>query len=174
MDLKKNSTLIIGIAIPIVMIILVAASIYVPMLFAHPKYSFLYVSGDEYNSEYIYRIHNGALVKEKRENEKGDNLSYGRSYNGEQKLFYHDIEKNESREISFEEAKNLNLNTNVKSPDGFEIMSGWQDGGIFPFFMGRSHSGQYIKKNSFSKELKTQSSDDYYYYDFHFLGWVIN
>lgn len=171
MDLKKNATLIIGIAIPVIMIILVAVSIYIPPLFMHPKYNFLYVSGDEYNSEYTYHISGGTLVKEKKERNKNDDYGYNRSSYREQKLFLHDTQKNESREISYEEARGLKLDTDEKSPDGFEVISSWSGGG-FLFFDGGSHRGQYLKRNSYSKKLNTQASGDYYY-DFNFLGWII-
>ena len=42
--IKKNITLILGISIPILMILFVAGSIYLPGLFIKPHFNFLYVA----------------------------------------------------------------------------------------------------------------------------------
>jgi len=61
MESKKNVSLIVGIAIPILMICLIAVSIYLPLLFAPaPQFNFLYVAGDSYSH---YGVKNGSLVK---------------------------------------------------------------------------------------------------------------
>jgi hypothetical protein len=169
MDMKKNATLIIGISIPIIMVILVALSIYVPTLFMHPQYNFLYLTGEDYYSQYTYSISGNTLTREVNPRDK-DNSSF--SYpNREQKIYLYDINTNESREVSYEEARRLVLDSSEKSPDGYEVTNGGYGDGFFPFFIRGSHSGQYIKNGSFSKKLNTQLSGSYYY-NFHFLGWI--
>jgi hypothetical protein len=48
--MKKNLPLTIGLSIPVLMIVFIAASIYLPRLSAtQPQFSFLYTSGNNYN-----------------------------------------------------------------------------------------------------------------------------
>ncbi len=166
--IKKNTTLIVGIAIPILMILFVAASIYLPGFFIQPKYDFLYASGDDYYySQYQYSVQNGKLTRH--EVEKSD-----RYPQREVKLYIHDVTKNESREISFAEAQNLTLDSNIKSPDGFEIVYGSRAGGFFPFFFWPdvNYNTCYLKGHNLSKKLNLRLNGSYYR-GFRFLGWLI-
>lgn len=166
---KQNIPLIAGISIPILMIIFVAASIYLPRLFVPaPKYNFLYATDGDYYTRRFYSVQNDRLV----ENE----IKYPEKYRPRRKpkFFVHDIVKNESKEIAFEDAQKLTLNSNVKSPDGFEVVSGTRHSGFFPFFFGggRDYKTKYIKGRNTSKKLNLQMITDYYYRNFHFIGWI--
>lgn len=168
MDIRRNITLIVGISIPILMILFVAGSIYLPGVFAKPKFNFLYITGDYYSGSQ-YSVINGRLV----ENE----IEYPpRKYGpprAEVKLFVHDVAKNESKIISFEEAQMLNLDSSIKSPDGFEVISGGRGSGIFFFFgVDRDYDSIYLKGHNMSKKLNVQMSGSYGYGNFRFLGWI--
>ena len=52
MQIKKNISLIVAIAIPIAMILFVAASIYLPSIFVKPHDNFVYTFGDAYARPY--------------------------------------------------------------------------------------------------------------------------
>ena len=150
MKLKDKTSLIIGISIPILMIIFVAASIYLPRLFVEPPaYDFLY----SIDSDYGYYEQGITMERE--------------SY---EKLFIHDVEENKSRIISSEESEKLNLDPSIESPDGFEIVRG--SGGGF-LFNGRDYNARYIKGHNISDKLNLEIRDGYYYYDFRFIGWII-
>ena len=167
MESKKNVSLIVGIAIPILMICLIAVSIYLPLLFAPaPQFNFLYVAGDSYSH---YGVKNGSLVK--------NEVKYPEHRTPiNPRLFIHDVSKNTDQEISFEEAQNLKLDATAKSPDGYEVVYGSSDYGFFPFFFsgGDDYDAMYLKGHSTSKKLELQSSNDrrYYYRNRHFLGWI--
>ena len=171
---KKNITLVVGISIPILMILFVAASIYLPRLFAQPKYNFIYVSGDDSycyrNNGYQYYVQNDKLAKneiKQIENQKFTPPST------EARLYIYDVVKNEAREISFADAQNLNLNSNTKSPDDFEVVSGSRDDGFFPFFWGGAdYNARYLKGHNVSKKLNLQLNGDSYHNDFRFIGWI--
>jgi len=167
--LKKNITLVIGISIPILMIIFVAISIYLPGFFVSPKFNFLYVSGDDYYyyDQYQYSVQNGELMKN--EIKKPENRSYEPIK--EVKLYVHDVAKNKSREITFEEARSLNLDSNVKSPDGFEIAYG-SHSGSFLFSGGSDYGVRYLTGNNISKKLDLQLAGSSYYNNFRFIGWI--
>jgi len=170
--IKKNITLIVGISIPILMIVFVAASIYLPGLFIKPNVNFLYAYGDEYYSQERFTVQNGKLVK--REVPRYESQSYYQPPREESKLFLHDVVKNESREVSFEEAQRLNLDSGTKSSDGFEVINGYQGGGFFPFFggSGSDYNTRYLKGHNVSKKINLQQRGESYYYDFRFLGWI--
>ncbi|MBI2609597.1 hypothetical protein HYW53_00275 [Candidatus Giovannonibacteria bacterium] len=164
--MKKNITLIIGLTIPLVMILVVAGSIYLPSLFVSPKYDFIYISSASYSSRYTYAVENEKLIRTERPAEE---RSMSRTIFDE-KIYYYGIEENKSREISFDEASRLNLVSSYKSPDGFEISYGSSGDGIFPFFP-RSSRDRYLKGNGVAKKLNMEAGN-IYAYDFQFIGWV--
>ncbi len=166
---KKNVPLIVGIAIPILMVIFIAASIYLPGLFAPPpKYNFLYITGGDYRSRDLYSVQNSKLIKNEIKYPDKD-ISRGNP-----KLFAYDVTKNESKEIFFEDAQKLTLNSNIISPDGFEVVKGNYHYDFTSFFFGgdRDYRTWYIKGHNTSKKLSIQI--DGYYYNSYFIGWVIN
>lgn len=171
--IKKNITLVLGISIPILMIVFVAGSIYLPGLFIKPHFNFLYASGDDYYyySQQRYSVQNGRLVKN--EIEQPENQTYN-SPQGESKLYFYDVMKNKSREISFEEAQNLTLDSNIKSPDDFEVVYGSRGDGFFPFFWGGGvdYTTRYLKGRAVNKKLNLLLNGSSYYYNFRFLGWI--
>ena len=169
--LKKNITLVIGILIPILMILFVATSIYLPRLFISPHYNFLYASGDYYYNRQQYSVRNGRLVKREIERPKHYNYSPPRV---ESTLYLYDVAKNESKEISFVEAQSLNLDSSSKSPDGFEVVHGRRGDGFFPFFFWseRDYSDLYLTGHGVSKKINLQMNASPYYNNFRFLGWI--
>lgn len=170
MSPKKNISLIIGIAIPIFMIFLIAISIYLPSLFAPtPQFNFLYVIEDSYGRGRQYGVENGALVKYE--------VKYPENYTPRApRLFMYDVSKNTDQEVSFGEAQQLKLDVSAKSPDGYEVVYGSREYGFFPFFFsgGYNYKALYLKGHNTSKKLELQSSDDgrYYYRNRRFLGWI--
>jgi len=167
MESKKNISLIVGIAIPILMIFLVAISIYLPILFAPaPRFNFLYVTHDGYVQ---YVVENGTLVKRA--------VKYQEHYTPRAaRLFVHNVSANEDKEVSFKEAQKLKLDDNAKSPDGYEVVYGSTEYGFFPlFFSGdQDDNVMYLKGHNTSKKLNLQSSTGgrYYSRNRHFLGWI--
>lgn len=169
--IKKNITLIVGISIPILMILFVAASIYLPGFFIQPKYNFIYTSGDDYcyHNQYQYSVQNGKLIR----NEITCPESQTYLPQRDTRLHVYNVAKNKSREISFEEAQNLNLDSNNLSPDGFEVTYGNHGGGFFPFFFysDTDYNNLYLKGHNVSKKLNLQLSGSYRN-NFRFIGWV--
>lgn len=170
MSSKKNISLIIGIAIPIFMIFLITVSIYLPSLFAPtPRFNFLYVTEDDYGQYLQYVVENGTLVKRE--------VKYPEHYTPSvARLFVHDVSANEDKEVSFEEAQKLKLDANAKSPDGYEVVYGSTEYGVFPLFFsgGQDYNAMYLKGHNTSKKLDLQSlaGGRYYYRNRRFLGWI--
>lgn len=170
--IKRNITLILGISIPILMILFVAGSIYLPGLFIKPHFNFLYVfSDDYYYNEPQYLVDNGRLVKSEIKQTDNQNNYPPKK---ESKLYIYDVTKNESQEISLEQAQNLDLDSKSKSPDGFEVVYGSRGDGFFPFFWGSGsdYNSRYLKGRNISRKLDLKINDSYNYYSFRFLGWI--
>ncbi len=170
--IKKNVSLVLGMAIPVLMIIFVAGSIYLPGLFIQPRFNFLYATGGDnyyYNGGQQYVVQNGVLVQNEKKNQPPTGTIT------ESRLFLYDVTRDESREISFDEARGMNLNSNLVSPDDFEVVPGGRGGGIFPFDFnsGVDYNARYVQGHNVSKKINwVRSSGTYYYNDFHFLGWI--
>ena len=160
--IKENLTLILGVAIPIIMIVLVVLSIFLPTVFTKPKYDFIYATGGDsrYSCKEKYLVSNGTLIKKEGEEDKKLKLY----------LFY--TKKNKSSEIYFQETRMLNIDPNIKSADGFEVVQGSQGNGVFLFFFSTTdQKTYYIKGNHLSKKLNLElngSSSK----NFCFLGWI--
>ena len=167
---KKNLPLILGFSIPIVMILFVAASIYIPGIFSNPKYNFLYSSGQDYYSRNIYQVRNGKLIQVPQ-----PTPSY-RNYTQYQDppLYIHNVKTNESTYISFTEALSLHVDTNSESPDGYKIEDGQSSSGFFPFFWyDRNYYSKYIVGHNVSRKMNIIKSGANYYDSIQFLGWII-
>ena len=171
--IKKNITFILGISIPVAMILFVSASIYIPGLLIKPKFNFLYSidNNSYYDDSHQYAISSGKIIRKELDLSKRRNSF---APNEDPKLFIHDVAKNESLEISFAEALRLDLDPNIKSPDGFEITNGGRGGGFFPFFYspGTDYNAKYLKGRSLGKKLNLQIGPQQNYYSFYFLGWI--
>ncbi len=189
--LKKNFAILLAFILPIVLIVIVALSTYLPSLFISTSYNFVYTSctdGASYHYSYNcdnYLSRRYSVVGNKiianaidptldSDNDKIPDIKE----NYTARIFLHDTEKNESREITFEEAQTLTLNSLLTSPDGVTVSS--QDdrsGGDFPFVFGsgRSSYGYYLTKGKSRSKINLINNTDQYYYqnNFQFVGWVL-
>jgi hypothetical protein len=179
-NFRKNASLILGVSIPILMIILIISSIYLPGLFVKPKFNFLYISGESgtyYHNQPLYIVENEKLLKNKiitpeKQNNYYENYYYDPpKYNG--KFYIYDVTKNEAREISFAMAQNLKIDSNKKSPDGFEVVYGSRSDGFFPFMYGpgNDYKTRYLKGQGLSKKLNLLLEGEYSSY-YNFIGWI--
>lgn len=196
-SLRKNFALILAFALPIILIVGVAISVYLPSLFISTNYNFIYASCTDNLNSYPYNCNtylankysvvDGKLIvapeatttviynqnNVERSISTKDSPDY-RKYNT--RIFLHDTQKNESREITVEEAKLLNLNNLITSPDGASVSSNYNNGSdFFIFGGGRSSFGYFLTKGSGKLKLNLINYDDRYYYqnNFQFIGWVL-
>jgi hypothetical protein len=184
--MKKHLPLIIGLAVPFLMILFVAVSIYVPSWFANPQYSFIYSVKDNYDGYGdTYSVKNGVVVKETVPYPTSTTPYYGYPNNKypETKvyLYKYDRETNTTKEISYEDAQKLKLITNRESPDGYVLEQGTSDSGIFEIFGGYDANNPpdwFLRKGAMNKrvtlQFPTAIDTRYYYYNnnFKFLGWI--
>ena len=185
--LKNNLAVILAFALPILLVIGIALSVYLPSSFLSTEYDFVYAvcdnrGIDRYGDSLpyprdcysylnaVYKVKNGKLAVQEVNFEGND------SYVA--RLFRHDSQKNEGREITLAEAQTLKLSGLITSPDGVSVENGYDRGAnFFPFFDGSSQFGYYLTKGGKRQKLNLVGENDRYYYDrdnFEFIGWVIN
>jgi len=164
-DKKKNIPLIVSLSIPVLMILLVTISIYVPVLFVKPQFDFIYSTGGGYYYNNKYSVVHEKIIKNPIKHD--DNNKYYQN-KPEPRLFYYNVQSFTAREIPFDEVRKYRLDNRLMSPDGFEIVSGNRSFDIF-FFSGSSYYDKFLKKGAFSRNIKIGRS---YYYNFKFLGWI--
>jgi hypothetical protein len=165
---KRNPSLIIGFSLPIAMIVIVAVSIYIPPLFIHPQYNFVYSADTNYSQVDTYS------VGQTRHLEEGARVISGDMPAGKPQLYLHNITTNESTPISYEVASKLTLDASTQSPDGFTVQAGSNASGFFPFFDGGSYqSSQYLVGHNASKKLNVKTFSASYDNSIHFLGWIV-
>jgi hypothetical protein len=167
---KENITLIVGLSIPVVMVLFIAGAIYLPSLFVDvdpPKFSFMYMTNNS-SDGYSYSVKKNNLSREKIERK---NKSYS-SHQRQVRFFIHNIKTHKNKELSFEEASAVSLNSNIESPDGFKIENGRSSYGFFPFYSRGNYYTRYITKDNYAEKVKLHTNSTNYYYNFRFLGWL--
>ncbi len=187
--IKRNFAILLAFILPIGLIGAFALSTYLPALFLSTRYDFIYATcadGTNYPyrcNDYLqkrYSVENGKLVIRSvdmsRDIDKNGVPDYTENYSG--RIFLHDTQKNESREITPEEAQAMTLNGLLTSPDGITVSSYYDrnNGEIFfPFGGGSSSYGYYLMKGRSRMKINLINSSDRYYYqnNFEFIGWIL-
>lgn len=162
---RKNIALLLGFALPLLMIAVVAAILYIPGKLHKPTYNFLYTSGDNYYSNESYVVRNGKLMK----------IS-GTNYVDPERaavaqLYIHDVTTNKSKPISYEEAQLISLDSNEESPDGYTVRDGNEGRSYFPFFGGPYTNDVFLTGHNSSRKLAVRKINNYD--SVSFIGWII-
>lgn len=179
---KQKWPLYIALAVPVLMIVLVAVFIYLPGVGQHPKYNFVYMSGSNiYSYSYgyqDYQVSGGKLVKNPPPPDltpPGSPKSFYTPDSALPHFYFYDVGKNSAMEISFEQAEMYKLDSSNSSPDNYTIERGNGGGGDFIFgSSGGDYNSWFIKghNRSVKLNLKLTGSTQYYSDNFRFLGWV--
>lgn len=202
--IKNNLVVIIAFLLPVLFVVGVMVSIYMPFSSVSTKYNFIYATCDSLGGYYYdctsyinrrYDVVDGKLVikdfsqKYNSNGSENDPSAYQvvvpdgvtlpkTDQEMNDRIFLHDTETNQSREITKEEAKTLSLNSFLSSPDGVSVSGGYNGGGCGLFFVfgcGRSTYEYYLMKGNIKSKLNLISTKDQYYYpeSFKFIGWVL-
>lgn len=189
--IKKNFLLLFAFLLPIVLIATVALSTYFPSLFLSTSYNFIYMSCDyRTNYSYAYNCENYLQKSSSVVNNKftlnnvdptldsDNNKIPDINENYTTRIFLHDTQKNESREIALEEAQKLTLNNLLTSPDGVTVSNHFdRSSGDFFFIFGDNSSSYdyYLTKGKNVNKLNLINNNNLYYYqnNFKFVGWVL-
>lgn len=179
--------MLLAFAFPLLLIIIIAASTYLPSLFLSTDYDFVYATCGNGSGYYEYdcrnflndrfAVENGQLtlkpIDPYKDSDRDGTPDMSESY--VTRIFRHNTGANESREITLEEAKALSINGLATSPDGVSVQRGYDRGtDFFIFFNTSSDYGYYLTKGEKRQKLNLVIDDDRYYYrdNFKFIGWV--
>ena len=177
MKITNNIPLLIGVALPIIIIFTISIIIFTPSLFIKPQYNFLYSNTDTYYYDYNNRYSNTYVVE-------GNHLSLSSlptttrvTYKGDNPpLYLYDVKNNSTHQLDWSEAKNFNIDPGPSSPDGYIVKYLYSNDGIFELFGSNGNQNGYvIYKDNGSKKLNGLNSSGYSYYNsgnFKFIGWV--
>lgn len=185
--LKQNLTLVLAFLLPLLLIFIVALNAYFPSFFFKTEYDFVYAACDDTNYDYpygceayaksIYAVENGKLVVKtvdpQQDTDKDTIPDVDENYTV--RLFLHDTEQNESKEITIDQAQQLEFSTLLTSPDEVTITDGYSSGPDFFIFDGGSSYGMYLTKGKLRSKLNLIHDDRYYIRkNFHYIGWVLH
>lgn len=164
---KQHLPLIIGFSLPILLIVFIFFSVYLPKLLEHPRYDFIYsINSIPFNSSYY--------IKDSR-------IFYGTPESQDPflnryeqpSIFLYDIQHHQIHQLSLEEAQTYYLDQSKISPDGFSVEEKYQRTNFFPFFMSDvTNENIYLIKKLYAQRLSIQTEDSYNH-AFHFIGWVV-
>jgi len=195
--MKNNKdlwTLIIALALPVLLIIVMAFYLYLPAIFVKPQTNFIYYSGSYTENEVSYKVVNNRLtvdyptiynqnnairpiilpnstIDKNTAQSSSPDVFNDATYSWPDIYLYNTL-TNESQKITLAQAKIYNLSTDSTSPDGFTIDHG-SSGGGFPFgYSSGNYYTQYLKKGGYSKKLNINYNQNNPY-NFNFLGWVV-
>jgi hypothetical protein len=173
MKATKNIPLLIGIALPVIFILVISIVIFTPSLFLNPQYNFLYSNDNSYyNQSYL----NTYVVKDNHVSLNPTPTTPGIISNASNPtLFLYDVKNNSTHQVDFNEAKNFIVDPGPSSPDGYIVKYQYSNYGIFSLFGSNDNQNGYvISKGNSSKHLNglNTSGDNYYSNNFKFIGWV--
>lgn len=186
--IKENLVLVIGLALPVLLIVLFFVATVIPKMAGTPPQHEVLFSVQDYSQktkpDYIidFKVKNKQLmVKVKKADEK-DN------YYNSKKLMAYDAKNEIMREITIDasqfsddaeillaETKNMIIDTAMVAPDGY-MMENQQynnNGLVGGLFGGGNRNSNYrLKKGSVGYKINTPQNN-YYYDQLHFIGWVV-
>jgi hypothetical protein len=91
----------------------------------------------------------------------------------EPRIFKFDMATMQRQELNFDEASQLYLSGEYKSPDNFEVTPGNNSSGFFPFYYeSRTSNALYVRGHGYSKKLFEYSYANYWDTP-RFFSWII-
>lgn len=153
--LKKHlKEILLLFSVPVGVIAIIIAFLYVPRLFANPAYDFIYCEGYSCESRYSVGSHGRLIVS---------NETNRYSYNSD-RLYYYDLERDATRPIQAADASGYLLDPTSKSPDGYLLQQNTNSGGFL--FWGSYNRSWSLKKDFAAKPVTLEGRD------INFIGWV--
>src|SRR3989344_243980 len=166
----SNISLIVGLAIPVVMVLAIAAAVLLPGRNINPTTDFIYATGS-YTSyttrngdtvtQHDLTVKNGVLTDTEQSYRAANNYPpYPYEKESLPHIYLQNTQENTNRELTLEQAKKFKLSSETTSPDGFTVSFGRRSYGVFPFFFdgGPDNSEHaYLSNQTASKEISLAS-----------------
>ncbi len=185
--IKENLVLVIGLALPVLLIVLFFAATVTPKMYSTPpQYEVLFSVQDygyQNKPDYTidFNVKNQQLMVKVKKTDSKDN------YYNSKKLMAYDAKNEVMREITIDtsqfsdgaeillaETNNMTIDTAMVAPDGYvmENQHYGNNGLVGGLFGGGRNNGYRLKKGSVGYKINTLQNN-YYYDQLHFIGWVI-
>ncbi|HEU5114498.1 MAG TPA: hypothetical protein VFT82_01895 [Candidatus Paceibacterota bacterium] len=173
--MKKNISLIVAIALPLIFLAAVAIAVLVPAASVHPTYSFIYTSDPSYYGYYgayrsTYIVNNGSIALQSLPTQP--NMQYR---DEAPPIYLYDVKTDTTHVLTLDQAHAYSVDPGPSSPDGYIVQYEYGNNGIFDLFGARSDSnGYFIEKGSAKKKLPGLAESNGYSYNgsFKLLGWI--
>lgn len=160
--MREKWPLIVGLCLPILLVIFVVVTSYIPSMLVKPQYNFLYT---DKSYDYDAKVINNKLQLTQTTVNYNNNYYYKTPV--EPTFYVYDQKTNSSKTISSTEAQSLKLDSSNKSPDGFTVGTNDSSYSYFPFFYGGNRGGYYLQGKGLNKKIDSTN------YNFNFVGWII-
>lgn len=197
--MKQNTKIFIGLALPIVVVLIVLGSVLIPKLFFNPVYDFVYGVGgqcdnnvcsissyyDRQSGWYPYKVVDGKIVKDTHFptvttyeyiNDKSVPIKKPVEVSKYPELYIYHVATDTFARLSEAEIAQLKVSNGGSAPDGTVVTNNERyNRGIVGEILGGGYSseGLYLKNGSYTKKIIVKNGgDSYYSRDFNFLGWV--
>ena len=185
--IKENLVLVIGLALPVLLIVLFFVATVIPKsMGTPPQYEMLFTTTkyDYQNKpEYVidFNVKNQQLMlNSKKNDEKNYNnatkilMAYDGKTETVREIRIDASKLTEGNEVLLEETKNLSIDTAVISPDGYTLEGpnyggNGLVGGLFGG--GYRNTGYRLKKGGVGYKVPNMQPD-YYYSQLQFIGWI--
>jgi len=171
---NKNLPLIIGIALPILFIVVLSVVIFAPSLFVNPAHNFIYSSGDGYyGDDYYqntYKVVSGRIVLDPVPPRYATDVKRKEA----PPLYLYDVTTDSSHQITLAEAAQYAVEAGPSSPDGYTVSYDYGHNGIFELFgSDSSNRGYFVSKDSKKRKLNgLTTADRYSGSGFKLIGWI--
>ena len=183
--MKRNLPIIVAILLPIIVVGGVLLTLYLPSRDINPEYNILYVVNNSangyYSNECGYLISEGELMREDVPQASSNNIPREITTRikpdvDQPKLYVFDVKTEETKELSYNEALELDIiKAGSISPEGYSVSytRDYNNSGIFELFGGYSREyGWRFTDGKVSIFKKSVMPDPRYYYNAEVLGWI--
>lgn len=186
---RQNVPLLVGLAIPVLMVVAIFATIYTPRLLAKPNVNFVYAVGnypiyDDYSKSpaerHLYQVSNDTVTMNTSTLDTKEATPYDPYYvrQSAPTFYRYDVTKRQGQELSWEDVQKIHIDKNDTSADGWHVEQGNRNGSIFDLFGSSSTANDWFlvgHNASLQLDLPNVNRDEPYYYGdqgFHFIGWI--
>lgn len=179
-----NVPLIVGVGVPVLMMLFIAAAIYLPGLFKKPQFDFVYSTADYSFANPVLEVEDQKLGFKCAENQNYyssddavvDEITAKCAEEFLPKIYRYSIKNNTAAEISYADAQKLSLDRNADSSDGYKVEQGnYNNGDIFSDMFGGGYNDDYnawyLKGHNRVVKLNI-TNDTNSSRDTRFVGWV--
>src|ERR1035437_6083899 len=166
----KNLPLLVGIALPILFILIISIVVFTPSFFIKPQFNFLYSSADQNSYSYYQGYRSSFVVNDGQlslnafpDQRNGVKVEYKADM---PPLYLYDVKTDSSHQISFSEAQKYNLDPGPSSPDGYTVKYEYNSEGIFGIFgSSGNNAGYFFEKDGGKKKINglSNAGNGYYY-----------